>query len=296
MTEDGPLLLASIIREQKEDTPRLMFADWLEEEGSSLRAEFIRKSIERANLNPRPILIPDTGNHTYSSEGNHTVNLTTREPINPDKIYDVYFPGKEARKFIGCVVTQYERRIYEPSHHRVEFLVTGEPCPIRVRCDELDKELIQLRSSGDENFCDSVKHTWANSDYSTLFNTKEPWGIDGVTSCHLNRGFADSLVCSWSDFEKLHERLIWHPVQKRPCPLTAHPIETVRFTTHTGCPIRDPNRPMIPPDPDFDKKYEWNSFVLKNGEYTHPRWPGIKFKLLPHPRIDLAFLDLAGPL
>jgi uncharacterized protein (TIGR02996 family) len=44
---DESALLAAIIAHPDEDTPRLMYADWLEENSQSERAEFIRLQIER---------------------------------------------------------------------------------------------------------------------------------------------------------------------------------------------------------------------------------------------------------
>ena len=44
--------LQSIIENPDDDTPRLIFADWLEEQGRGLRAEFIRFQRERARLPP----------------------------------------------------------------------------------------------------------------------------------------------------------------------------------------------------------------------------------------------------
>ena len=47
---DGEGLLAAILAEPEEDTPRLAFADWLDEQGDATRAEFIRIQIELARL------------------------------------------------------------------------------------------------------------------------------------------------------------------------------------------------------------------------------------------------------
>jgi uncharacterized protein (TIGR02996 family) len=47
---DEDALLAAIIAHPDEDTPRLMYADWLEEHDWPDRAEFIRTQIERARL------------------------------------------------------------------------------------------------------------------------------------------------------------------------------------------------------------------------------------------------------
>jgi uncharacterized protein (TIGR02996 family) len=44
---DGDALLAAVIAHPDDDTPRLVYADWLQENGQPERAEFIRLQIER---------------------------------------------------------------------------------------------------------------------------------------------------------------------------------------------------------------------------------------------------------
>ncbi|HUR53454.1 MAG TPA: TIGR02996 domain-containing protein, partial [Gemmataceae bacterium] len=53
---DGDALLAAILAEPDEDTPRLMYADWLEEEGRRERAEFIRTQIALARTPERDVV------------------------------------------------------------------------------------------------------------------------------------------------------------------------------------------------------------------------------------------------
>jgi uncharacterized protein (TIGR02996 family) len=55
VTTDGGLLLRAILAEPDEDTPRLMYADWLEEKGGSARAEFVRVQCELAGLKEPPV-------------------------------------------------------------------------------------------------------------------------------------------------------------------------------------------------------------------------------------------------
>src|SRR4051812_13085406 len=45
---DGDALLAAILAHPEEDTPRLAYADWLDEHGHPERSEFIRVQIELA--------------------------------------------------------------------------------------------------------------------------------------------------------------------------------------------------------------------------------------------------------
>ena len=48
---DGAALLASILAQPAEDTPRLMYADWLEENDRPVRADFIRADNARVRDN-----------------------------------------------------------------------------------------------------------------------------------------------------------------------------------------------------------------------------------------------------
>ncbi len=52
---ENPALLAAIIAHPDEDTPRLMYADWLQENDDEARAEFIRLHIE---WDHRPLYVP----------------------------------------------------------------------------------------------------------------------------------------------------------------------------------------------------------------------------------------------
>ena len=52
MTSDGDALFRAVCEQPAEDTPRLVYADWLEENGQSERAEFIRLQCEAWNLCP----------------------------------------------------------------------------------------------------------------------------------------------------------------------------------------------------------------------------------------------------
>src|SRR5262245_1119387 len=51
---DEDALLTAIAAHPAEDTPRLMYADWLDEHGQALRAEFIRVQCALKQLEQRP--------------------------------------------------------------------------------------------------------------------------------------------------------------------------------------------------------------------------------------------------
>lgn len=52
MTSDGDALFRAVCENPADDTPRLVYADWLEENGRVERAEFIRLQCEAWNLCP----------------------------------------------------------------------------------------------------------------------------------------------------------------------------------------------------------------------------------------------------
>ena len=52
MPTDGDALLRAICENPAEDTPRLVYADWLQENGRAERAEFIRLQCEAWGLSP----------------------------------------------------------------------------------------------------------------------------------------------------------------------------------------------------------------------------------------------------
>jgi uncharacterized protein (TIGR02996 family) len=55
VTGDERALLAAIVAAPDDDLPRLVYADWLEENGRPERAEFIRVQIELSRLGFSPI-------------------------------------------------------------------------------------------------------------------------------------------------------------------------------------------------------------------------------------------------
>jgi uncharacterized protein (TIGR02996 family) len=57
MTSDGEALLRAICERPWEDTPRLVYADWLQEYGDALRAEFIRVQVELARATDKARIV-----------------------------------------------------------------------------------------------------------------------------------------------------------------------------------------------------------------------------------------------
>ncbi len=66
---DRDSLIAAILANPDEDTPRLMFADWLDEHGDPARAEFIRVQCELARQRAAEIDLPESFGTTCGSGG-----------------------------------------------------------------------------------------------------------------------------------------------------------------------------------------------------------------------------------
>jgi uncharacterized protein (TIGR02996 family) len=63
LTADAEGLLRAILDDPEDDTPRLVYADWLEEFGDAARAEFIRVQISIAKVGP---MSPGRGSSTFA--------------------------------------------------------------------------------------------------------------------------------------------------------------------------------------------------------------------------------------
>jgi uncharacterized protein (TIGR02996 family) len=84
MTSDGDALFRAICEEPWEDTPRLVYADWLQENGDAGRAEFIRLQVELAkpgaNFDAPDLAVRARQLHT-ESHGRWTRGSPTRPGI-----------------------------------------------------------------------------------------------------------------------------------------------------------------------------------------------------------------------
>jgi uncharacterized protein (TIGR02996 family) len=135
MLSDRDALLAAIRANPEEDTPRLMFADWLDENGDATRAEFIRLQCELAQLaddgsDSQAIYEflrdrdPDTrvaADWTHIDDGIHRrIALTTRADDLLKRNWDDWAP-KFAKK------------------HKVQWSSFRRGFPHHVRVDDLRK-------------------------------------------------------------------------------------------------------------------------------------------------------------
>lgn len=330
---DGQALLATIIQQPDEDTPRLVFADWLEEQGQGLRAEFIRLSVERATLKPRPLIVgsvtnlDDHGMITVESFTSFAGTTTLIDVCDSDSRRMTTFHGCEVLELMSVPGTeQIENEtggwigaIHRGTFWRMRAQVTGEKCPIRARCDLIQKRIVELHSL--TSLCEPVKFSWFTELYNHDSVMRQARLVGHTSSACLKRGLAESLECTAEEWCEIHSALVWHPDQKvkcpfgcdkgwhensgssgdwkckgcvdgfspRPCPITAHPIRRVRLTSHTGLPLEG-----VVPDMEMDsfrrltgydnpKPFlpipQFAGLEFYSSAWSNEMWPGIKFQL-----------------
>ncbi len=83
---DGEALLAAILANPDDDAPRLIYSDWLEENGDEARAEFIRVQCEYTRNSEELMAIPTS---PYSRPGSRHSDLINRQA-------SLVFRGREA--------------------------------------------------------------------------------------------------------------------------------------------------------------------------------------------------------
>lgn len=144
--DDRELLIRAIRNNPDEDTPRLMYADYLDEHGEPDRAAFIRAQCELARLPERPKLHLIAASTTYLEPNSREMSVEgvcSSRPSMPET-YDLLL-GQQT--FFGAILMS-EHAIMapasEPRTYRCRFLVTGHPDPNAARITELRR--IELRT------------------------------------------------------------------------------------------------------------------------------------------------------
>lgn len=302
--------LSAIVREPADDTARLVYADWLDEQGEADRAEFIRVQVELAR-EPHPLVCPKCG------------NKLVRQPMSscPD--------------LTRCSTCRYTHRpFWEDTRARIK------------RFEDLEIRQQQLLADPHNfvNWTPSVMHTGSGA--GIRYETGGTVGLFGARfeSAEYRRGFVERIVCRANDWLACADAITWHPSQTatcpdcdgkgetrfcdaagdmddepcrrcggrlahgykrgtgrvpRPCPPAAHPVTRVTFSEH------DPGEIMVRGDkwPDrveikLTQKTEVEPLVLEREEYTHrtgdlllwramvaavwgKAYPGITFELPP---------------
>ncbi len=106
---DRDALLAAICAQPDEDTPRLMYADWLDEHGSAddrLRARFIRVQIEMTRLEEQH----PKWRKLYSEERKLLNDLTRRNVLSVDHLQKRIVGGVDYQRGFLASITVYAKR------------------------------------------------------------------------------------------------------------------------------------------------------------------------------------------
>lgn len=222
--DDATALIASMRAKPEEDTPRLAYADLIEERGQTDRAELIRVQVARARLNPRPVLrvwqqfeltAPVHGQREFRGDFVGVPGLRLTPGLTFDAVVQME-PGAPLKtKAVGCVVERLNPPLYASEAMGLEGHVTGIPCPVRPEADALDAqagELLLRLPAG--TWCPSV-FNWHYDD--TLFAAQ---AVNPEPCVLVRRGFVEHVRCPWDHW------LDWADWFR-----ANHPCERVTLTT-----------------------------------------------------------------
>lgn len=220
------------MREQPDaDTPRLVFADWLQERGEHDRAELIRVQVKREQLNPRPVLRV-SGNFNFDRRlrpnGKNGVVLEfagefvppVGTMLRPGSCFDAaepeeWSPGEPPRIIApGCVVERLNLSLRDGSV-ALAGTVTGVPCLVRREADALDARAGALMLRLPAGTWCPVTFNWHfdAETFAAQARNPEPWVL-------ARRGFVEHVRCPWRHW------LDWADWFRE-----NHPCERVTLTT-----------------------------------------------------------------
>lgn len=206
MTDDGSALLAAIIAHPAEDTPRLVYADWLDENGQHERAEFIRVQVELSRG-------PD--------------GIDCRRITGRDSGYDCYPLDQTARRpAVGTNAVAKVRGGMGPA--QVWLVVTGTVCGVVVGGDEGGFSLTYTRAGAwQPHLVTRERELWEKPDPWGRLGVPHGWvvGLDrdrdnASTHMRVRRGFVESVTCSAADWLEHGDAI-----------RAAHPVTKVVLTT-----------------------------------------------------------------
>ncbi len=227
MATDGELLLRAILANPAEDTPRLVYADWLQEQGEPPcprcvgpgrvagdspwlcprcggtrrdqsyreRAEDVRVQVELARLTPRPELLCHVTEHRGAPALPFEVTALVypdqpgAADLKPGDVVDLRHRQRDDSEFmmIGARAMRVARDVTRPEQTDATFLVTGEACPQRERHKA-------LHGRGRELFA-----AWCNregSDHPGMPCTLAHYDEAGGGLCVYRRGFVEAVSCT----------------------------------------------------------------------------------------------------
>ncbi len=217
MTSDGQALLAAILAAPDDDAPRLIYADWLDEQNGEM-----------------PCSACDRGD----TQGSNKLWMSSCATCEHSGFVPNGFA--ERAEFIRCQV-EMAGLLVGSGEWRMGvtyvFADAGKDCHgngYHVRKDNWER-FTALRRRERELL------DWLAGAFHDSEDVQQAWGVLGLWSAtHVTwewrRGFVDEFTCTAADWLAHADQLYWHPDLARPCPETAQPIRKVRLTT---CPHYD---------------------------------------------------------
>lgn len=223
--DDRTALLRAVVESPLDDTPRLIYADWLDEhaddgptpEADRARAEFVRCQVELARIPKRHVL---DGEEYLRRHGERCweafVGVTESSPLEfgigdrVDVPKRIGIGGKPKSPLYGLRV---HRIVHEPESltASVVFMEDSESVPdtseaLRRREREL------LRQCGSQ-FLGRVIDWYPDTLESGSVVWCQPVGRSAthVAPVEFRRGFLDSITCSWNDWLAIEQSVAWCP-------------------------------------------------------------------------------------
>lgn len=267
-------LLAGICAEPLEDTPRLVYADWLDEHGRYERAEFIRVQCELAR-------VPAPGELTVArilplkpgEKDRHCVECRAIKGEQQCEHHRLYWRSQDlldyAHRRVPAEVPNYVLWFngghmgyanFKPECHRgfVDAL-TCSAADFLAHCDEL----IWYPFLSDQcDLCDGLCYI----EIDARPKGGPDFGPQKMYVFEPPKSYRHGCQACGGDMLRNGTGRI-----SRPCPPTAQPITRVRLTT----PLAYPFAPLG-----------------DTGSFTNPLWPGVAFE--PSPDTDPALLDFVS--
>ena len=239
---DGEALLAAILANPAEDTPRLVYADWLEEHGREERAEFIRVQCELA----RPLC---------------TSCRACGKPVENDRIADGC-PCNSPRGVNHGLVPAYVCTCPECDPEQTGS-VRARPADVERLRNRERALLLHFPAAPYWGIPDSLTDSHPHRDLPTSEPGIRCHGF-GVREVRFDfrRGFAHAVTCEAADW-------LAHGDAIR----AAHPVTRVRLTTAPTLADLPKLRNKYGFRGQIDAK--WWAGVLGD------EWPGVTFELPP---------------
>lgn len=295
---DAVDFIAAICAEPAADTPRLVFADWLEERGEGKRAEFIRVQIALAGMGPphkqtqwseEPTALTPHGDKHYSFTGYVEDGFQVGDRID----LLVHRGIKKPKLVHGFRVYRIEPYVESYASRELDVYIRLDSESGPWKGAELRRRERKLFTWGNiEKWVTHkyvLRHTTSSEEFDRLHK-------DGISAALFSRGFISHMTCSSEDFLKHASQLVWmtdecptcqrrdetknanmrryggflctecgtnHPPGRipRPCPEGAQPLTTCKLVTL-----------------DRDSSF-FREMCMEDGVWTHEGYPGIVFEL-----------------